>query len=391
MIRLLHLGDLHLGSTFSLFSRAEAARWREAQFFALEELLSDAVRRGAQVLLFAGDVFDTPFPAREDAKRFFGILEKTGLPALITPGNHDFLTPAGVWGADGMPSCVCLFTSEKLAYFDFPELGLTVYGYAFTGESAAAPPLGTAVDRMSDRVSVLLAHADLASPLSPYAPLPAGALTESGFAYAALGHIHNPPLPKCFGRTVAAYSGFFAGRGFDELGAGRALFVTLGSLSERGAAIAAPEPTADGVYSFPGTSVTIAPVAVSAPSFCVAKLDCTGDVDGEDVRRRVEAFLREDSCRGVGALRLCLCGEVGLSCVPRPEAIGRLGSSFSYFECRDETLPVLGAEYLEKDLTLRGAFYRALLPKLHSADAQTRQTAAQALRIGLAALAGREV
>lgn len=378
MIRLLHLGDLHLGSSFSLFPRAEAARWREAQFAALEDLLARAVREGAQAFLFAGDVFDTPFPAKDDAKRFFGILERAGLPALIAPGNHDFYTPAGVWGAETLPPCVCLFTSGGLAYFDLPELGLAVYGYAFTGERASAPPLGVAADRLAGRTPVLLAHGDLTSPLSPYAPLAAGALAASGFAYAALGHIHNPPPPKCFGRTVAAYSGFFAGRGFDELGAGQALLVTLGA-------------PAGSVPSVTGTSVTVTPLTVSAPVFSAETLDCTGDADGEDVRRRVERFLGERPDRGTEALRLCLCGEVGICCVPRPEAIGRLGSSFAYFECRDGTLPILGAEYLEKDLSLRGAFYRALLPKLHSADEETRRTAAQALRIGLSALAGREV
>ena len=42
-------------------------------------------------------------------------------------------------------------------------------------------------------------------------------------------------------------------------------------------------------------------------------------------------------------------------------------------------------------LTLRGAFYRAILPRLSSADPDTRAIAADALRMGLAALAGKEV
>ena len=37
------------------------------------------------------------------------------------------------------------------------------------------------------------------------------------------------------------------------------------------------------------------------------------------------------------------------------------------------------------------AFYRAMLPRLTAADAATREAAARALRMGLAALSGREV
>jgi hypothetical protein len=50
---------------------------------------------------------------------------------------------------------------------------------------------------------------------------------------------------------------------------------------------------------------------------------------------------------------------------------------------------VYSADELKNDLSIRGAFYRALLPKLESADADERATAADALRIGLLALDGR--
>jgi hypothetical protein len=54
----------------------------------------------------------------------------------------------------------------------------------------------------------------------------------------------------------------------------------------------------------------------------------------------------------------------------------------------DKTSPMLDAESLRRDPTVRGEFYRLLEKDLLSDDEKTRSTAAAALRAGLAALAG---
>ena len=55
------------------------------------------------------------------------------------------------------------------------------------------------------------------------------------------------------------------------------------------------------------------------------------------------------------------------------------------------TLPLLDADKLSADPTLRGAFYRSLAPMLASSDESERETAARALRYGLTALAGGDI
>ncbi|MBQ8357737.1 MAG: DNA repair exonuclease [Clostridia bacterium] len=368
MLRFLHAGDLHLCSPLAQFAPRTAARRRERQFIALEGLFADAVDRGAQMILLAGDVFDSPTPDEDGAARFLSILKEQPVPVLISPGNHDYLREGGVWQRHALPDNVYLFDSPKLSCIDFPTLGTAVYGYAFTAETAQAPTLGLASDLLPDRISILLAHGDLLSPLSPYAPIGGGQLELSGFAYAALGHIHNPTPPRQYGRTLAAYSGFFAGRGFDEVGAGQALLVEI-----------------EGEHV--GTTV----LASTADTFQVRELDCTGAQNGEEVRARVRDFLLSEAIGNETALRLCLTGHVGLSCRPDPVALGALGEGFALFEVRDMTVPIFDGAYLAKDPTLRGAFYRALLPQLTDGDEETRSLAAEALRLGFAALSGREV
>ncbi len=368
MLKLLHAADLHLCSPLAAFSPRVAAARRKGQFSALEALLTQAVGAGAQMILLAGDVFDTPTPPEDGVARLFGMLGAQPVPVLVAPGNHDRLLAGGVWNRADIPQNVYVFDSAQLTCFDFPTLRTAVYGYGFTAESMQAPNLGTPADLLPDRVSVLLAHGDLLSPVSPYAPIGAGQLERSGFDYVALGHIHKPMPARRYGHTVAAYSGFLMGRGFDEVGQGQALLVVI-----------------------EGTHVGVTPLLCGADRFEIMELDCEGATDGADIKARLQKRLTEAALPAGTALRVILTGQVGADLrtdVPTLQAMGR---EFALFEVRDRTVPVPNAAYLEKDPTLRGAFYRALLPKLTSGDAEARALAAEALRLGMAALLGREV
>ncbi|MBE6702400.1 MAG: DNA repair exonuclease [Ruminococcaceae bacterium] len=367
MLKFLHAADLHLCDHMALFTPRVAAKRRERHFAALEMLFADALAQGAQMILLAGDVFDTPCPDRSGVARFFGILKELPVPVVIAPGNHDYLCEGGAW-LERLPENVYLFDRPTLGCFDFPTLGAAIYGYAFVSEHMKAPKLCAAKDLIPGRVSILLAHGDLLSPLSAYAPIGGGQLEVSGFSYAAMGHIHKPMSARKYGRTTAAYSGFFAGRGFDEIGAGQALMVQI-----------------------EGEDVRTTVLASAADRFEMAELDCTGAITGEEICARLRHFLAERSFPEQTALRICLVGAVGLSCVVESAALAVLGERFALFEVRDETVPIFDGAYLEKDPTLRGAFYRALLPRLTAADTETRTLAAEALRLGFAALSGREV
>ena len=368
MLKLLHLGDMHLCSAFSAFSPREAAKRRARQFETLEKTVKKGVEMGAQMLLLAGDCFDHTRPDADAVRRFFSLLAEVALPTLIVPGNHDYYREGGFWDSIPLPPNVHLFRESGLTHVAFPELDTVVYGYAFTDEVHEAPALPRRDELLLAGTSILLAHADLLTPLSDYAPLASGALAASGFAFAALGHVHNPPTPRRFGDTVAAYSGFLTGRGFDETGAGNANFVQID-----------------------GARVKITPIEAEGDRFEIRTLDCTGAESGEALRLRVADFLKERAFPEGTALRLILSGEVSVSCAPDTVALSRLGEGLALFELRDDTLPIFDADFLEKDRGLRGAFYRAMKKQLDSENEAERAVAAEALRLGLAALGGREI
>jgi DNA repair exonuclease SbcCD nuclease subunit len=313
-------------------------------------------------------VFDSPAPDSAAVARFFSALAGVKVPVVIAPGNHDYYDPSGFWAAASLPKNVHVFERAELSCFPFDSLGVAVYGYAFCAETQDAVDIGRGVGMREEYVNILLAHADTTSPLSAYAPLSAGQLERCGYRYAALGHIHNPPQPRRYGETLVAYSGFFAGRGFDEIGAGHATLVEID-----------------------GRDVKLTEIESEAARFELVSLDCTGAENAEQVRTRVRDFLQEHPFAEDTALRILLQGEVGLGCHIDVAAVKRLGEGLALFEVVDATAPLLDAAALEKAPTLQGAFYRALLPRLQSENAEVRALAKEALRTGLAALAGREV
>ena len=89
-VRLLHTADWHLGSRHGPLARFNTI---DEQFKGVERVLDLAADQNADVLLVAGDVFDTtPKHLPALTKRLAGLLEprlRDGLHVVLLPGNHD--------------------------------------------------------------------------------------------------------------------------------------------------------------------------------------------------------------------------------------------------------------------------------------------------------------
>ena len=196
-------------------------------------------------------------------------------------------------------------------------------------------------------------------------------IEKSGLDYIALGHVHNHSGFEKAGKTVYSYSGCAVGRSFDECGYKYAIIG--GITKENGEA-----------------DVRLAPYKCSADKrFEIAKADISGS------RSTDEALIKIcDICREYGedtSLRVVLTGEVSPEVQIACDNVRRVLKAPQYIELLDETLPIFDTEKLKNDMTIIGAFYRALEPKLLSSDADERKKATLALRYGLAALCGRDI
>ena len=87
-MKIIHTADWHLGQTFYGYDRTQ-----EHKVF-LDWLRAIIKERGTDILLIAGDVFDTPNPSAEAQRMFYHFLkyvtaENNSLQIIITAGNHD--------------------------------------------------------------------------------------------------------------------------------------------------------------------------------------------------------------------------------------------------------------------------------------------------------------
>jgi exonuclease SbcD len=87
-MKIIHTADWHLGQNFYEYDRkAEHACF-------LTWLKKTVAENSADILLIAGDIFDSPNPSAESQKMYFSFLreitkEKSGLQVIIIAGNHD--------------------------------------------------------------------------------------------------------------------------------------------------------------------------------------------------------------------------------------------------------------------------------------------------------------
>lgn len=223
-LTLLHAADLHLDSPFASFLPDQREMLRRAQQQIPEKILNQCNAQSAQILLLAGDVFDSAY-RRETARTLADCLEDCGIPVFITPGNHDFWSLESLWEREMWPDNVYIFRGN-LQYVDLPELSCRVYGGGYRSMDCPGLLENFRAEReLSHTIGVL--HGDALTPRSPYCPVTAAQVGESGLDYLALGHVHQAGSFQS-GRTLCAWPGCPMGRGWDETGTKGILKVELG-------------------------------------------------------------------------------------------------------------------------------------------------------------------
>ena len=85
-MKVMHLGDLHIGKSLGEFDLYED------QKYILEQILKIAQEKSVDVLLIAGDVYDKSVPGEKAVQLLDLFLRKlvdTGIKTYIISGNHD--------------------------------------------------------------------------------------------------------------------------------------------------------------------------------------------------------------------------------------------------------------------------------------------------------------
>tara|TARA_Y100000310_G_scaffold221748_1_gene223354 strand:- start:4611 stop:5771 length:1161 start_codon:yes stop_codon:yes gene_type:complete len=210
-----HMGDCHLGS------------WRhpelqEVNMQSFAKALDICIEEEVDMVLMAGDIFDSAYPPIEILKRAFKEFKKlydAKIPCFIIAGSHDY-SVSGKTFLDVLEHagfCKNTYvTEEKDSEIILqPTLSGKYALYGYPGMKSGLEVGGLKRTKIQDSpgfFKIFMLHTALTEAIGNV-PAPSISLAELPKAdYYALGHLHIE-----FGKTNAAYSGPIFPNNFEEL------------------------------------------------------------------------------------------------------------------------------------------------------------------------------
>ncbi len=240
MLRLLHTADVHLGARHADLGD-RAATQRERQFAAFVATVDLALEEKVDLVLIAGDLFDSNTQPRRSVERATAQIKRlvdARIRVVIAPGTHDVFDKASIYRAYDMPALAGAVGSDLVTVLDpdhaevhLQSLDVVVHGRCYATKRAPRSPLAALDVSKDDRAAwhVGLLHAAVAiegKTDGDDVVITTAEIAESNLDYLALGHWHSTSKGKA-GRTAYAYSGAPEPIALDQDRAGNVLLVTL--------------------------------------------------------------------------------------------------------------------------------------------------------------------
>ncbi len=240
MLRLLHTADVHLGARHADLGD-RAATQRERQFAAFVATIDLALGEKVDLVLIAGDLFDSNVQPKRSVERAASQLQRlvdARIRVVIAPGTHDVYDRASIYRAYDLAAMAGALGSDLVTVLapdhhdvHLKSLDVVVHGRCFATKRAPHSPLDGLDTSKDDRATwhVGLLHAALAiegKTDGDEVVITTAEIAATHLDYLALGHWHSLTKGKA-GRTTYAYSGAPEPIALDQDGAGNALLVSL--------------------------------------------------------------------------------------------------------------------------------------------------------------------
>lgn len=184
-MKFIHLADCHLGDRFD-FKSGLSNKIRENNKKSLEDILRN--NKDLNFLLIAGDLYERSLFTLKDYKELFDLIGEFGKDVFYVAGNHDYIGEENEIIFNMKPDNLHIFTSENLEYYETNST--RIYGLSYR-DRIFSKDFSYDIDLDSDFFNILLVHATINNPESPYLNLNLDKLKKIGFDYVGLGHIHK--------------------------------------------------------------------------------------------------------------------------------------------------------------------------------------------------------
>ncbi len=195
MVKFAHIADVHLGGW-------KQEPMNELNFDSFKNALNICIENKVDFILFAGDLFDSPYPSIETLKETFGEFKKlkeAKIPCFIIAGSHDY-SVSGKTFLDVLEKagfCKNVFLPEQRENEETIYLNpvihenIAIYGYPGKKSGLEIPELRKIkLNEAPGLFKIFMVHSTL-SPVVQNLPIDSLEPEELPKAdYYALGHIH---------------------------------------------------------------------------------------------------------------------------------------------------------------------------------------------------------
>jgi DNA repair exonuclease SbcCD nuclease subunit len=369
-MKLLHVSDVHLGKAFQMLG-AQGAAQRKALEDVLTRTIDLAIAQQVQVVLIAGDLFDSPRPSPallDLATRELRRLDDRGIWVALVAGNHDVAGDGFVGGSDTLReagSRVLLF-NRAVQSRPIPELDLTITGRSPEPGTPVSPLEGWP-KRRATRFAVGVTHGSVyrAGQVEETGTIHPQEIRDVGLDYLALGDWHSASEVVA-APTAAWYAGSPELLAYDQPGAGAVLLIELPA---------------------PGRAA-ITPTRVGRRQYRRVAID-VGAVHDAGLRKAIE-----DAADPEAVCDVVLTGVVPVDQVVDAQSLEReFADRFFRLRVQSSAHLWLDDDHLSQlpDDTVLGRFVRLMRARLAETQPDQRRVLEEALQIGVALLRGREV
>jgi len=196
-MKFVHAADLHLDSPLSGLSRYEGApveQIRGATRRALENLVELCIEERVDLLVIAGDLYDGDWRDYSTGLFFckqMARLRAASVQVVWIRGNHD--AASKLTAHLGLPDNVRELSHKRPETFVLEALGVAVHGQGFETREVTRDLSERYPAPKRDLFNIGLLHTALEGRPghAPYAPCRLSELTNRGYDYWALGHVHQ--------------------------------------------------------------------------------------------------------------------------------------------------------------------------------------------------------
>jgi exonuclease SbcD len=216
--KILHTADVHLDLD-GYVADPQTRRYRDIIHQAFSTVIDLAIQEHVDLLLIAGDLFDSNRPSGEVVEFAVQELRRAGRPIVMIPGNHDCLSTQSIYRQINLPAAcpdLVLISHPDGERHQLSAPELVLWGRGMVEHEPTYHPLGGIPRPQGDAWHIALGHGFFMEDDGPSyrsSPISAGEIRASGWDYVALGHCHAF-ADVSQGPVTAYYSGapsFFPG------------------------------------------------------------------------------------------------------------------------------------------------------------------------------------